>query len=333
MARCFSRRRLLVWRLPFLLIAAPRTMAAQPSAKTWRIGWLGDGTRLTREAHTLAPFRDGLRELGYIEGKNIAIDVRWSEGSQQQLLRDAADFVRLRVDVIVTHGGFAGNAAKQATSTIPIVVATAADFLAAGLVKSLARPGGNLTGTNDQAGDVIVKVVEVLAEIVTGLRRVALLWDGANPALKMMTEKLDVQARQRNITLIPIPVPRLEALENSIGAAMNGHAQAIVVALGGWTLSHRARIVRLSGARNLPVASVSRLFAEAGALASYGPDLLAVYRHAATFVDKIFRGTPPGEIPVEQPTKYELVINMKTAKALALAIPPSLLLRADHIIE
>jgi len=277
--------------------------------------------------------RDGLRELGYIEGKNILIDARWSDGSEEQLRRDAADFVRLRVDVIVTHGGVGANAAKLATSTIPIVVATASDFVAAGLVRSLARPGGNLTGTNDEAAELAGKQVEVLAAVLPRLQRVALIWDSTNPGLKTLAQNLDAQVRRLNVAILSVPVVRLTDVETSVDKTVQERAQAIVVALGGWTLSNRARIIQASLSRRLPVVSASRLFAEDGALASYGPDLPAVYKHAATFVDKILRGTPPGDIPVEQPTKFELVINLKTAKALGLTIPPSLLGRADEVIQ
>ena len=315
------------------LLAAPLAAEAQQAGKLWRIGWLGDGTRAAREGNTLTPLREGLRELGYIEGKNLVIDARWSDGSEEQLRRDAADFVRLRVDVIVTHGGLAGSIAKNATSTIPIIVATASDFVAAGLVRSLARPGGNLTGTNDVAAEITGKQVEMLADVLPRLQRVALFWDSTNPPLKTLAHNLGAQVRRLNVAVLSIPLVRLEGVETSIDKAVRERAQAIVVALGGWTLSNRARIIQASLSRKLPVVSASRLFTEDGALASYGPDLPAVYKHAATFVDKVLRGTPPGDIPVEQPTKFELVINLKTAKTLGLAIPPSLLARADEVIQ
>ena len=315
------------------LLAAPLATETQQAGKVWRIAWLGDGTRSAREGNTLTPLRDGLRELGYIEGKNILIDARWSDGSEEQLRRDAADFVRLRVDVIVTHGGVGANAAKLATSTIPIVVATASDFVAAGLVRSLARPGGNLTGTNDEAAELAGKPVEVLAAVLPRLQRVALIWDSTNPGLKTLAQNLDAQVRRLNVAILSVPVVRLKDVETSVDKTVQERAQAIVVALGGWTLSNRARIIQASLSRRLPVVSASRLFAEDGALASYGPDLPAVYKHAATFVDKILRGTSPGDIPVEQPPKFELVINLKTAKVLGLTISPALLARADQVIE
>ena len=314
------------------VLVAPLTAEAQ-QAKVWRIGWLGDGTRPSREWNTLTPLREGLRELGYIEGKNIIIDDRWSDGSEEQLKRDAADFVRSGVDVIVTHGGLGAIVAKKATRTIPIVVATASDFVAAGLVTSLAHPGGNLTGTNDEAVEIVVKQLELLGQVIPRLQRVAFFWDETNPALKRLARDLGADARRLKVAVISVPLARLEALEAPVDRAVRERAQAIIVALGGWTLSNRARIIQVSLSRKLPVTSASRLLADDGALASYGPDLPAVYKRAATFIDKILRGTPPGDIPVEQPTKFELVINLKTAKALGLTIPPSLLQRADQVIE
>jgi putative ABC transport system substrate-binding protein len=314
-----------------VLVAPLGTEAA--TAKVWRIAWLGDGTRAAREWNTLTPMREGLRELGYIEGKNIIIDARWSEGSEEQLKRDAADFVRLGVDVIVTHGGLGAIIAKNATTTIPIVVATASDFVAAGLVTNLAHPGGNLTGTNDQAVEIAGKQVELLADVIPRLQRVALFWDETNPTLKRLARDLGVDARRLKVAVISVPLARLEDLQAPVDRAVRERAQAIIVALGGWTLTNRARIVQAGLSRKLPVTSASRLFADDGALVSYGPDLPSVYRRAATFIDKILKGTPPGNIPVEQPSKFELVINLKTAKALGLTIPRSLLLRADQVIE
>ena len=274
-----------------------------------------------------------LRELGYIDGKNIIIDARWSEGSEEQLKRDAADFVRSGVDVIVTHGGLGGLVAQKATRSIPIVVATASDFVGAGLVTSLAHPGGNLTGTNDEAVEIVGKQLEFLAQVIPRLQRVALFWDETNPTLKGLARALSAEARRLNVAVISVPLARLEDLQAPVDRAVRERAQAIIVALGGWALSNRARIMQVSISRKLPVTSASRLFADDGALASYGPDLPAVYRRAATFVDKILKGVKPADIPVEQATKFELLINLKTAKALGLTIPQSLLIRADQVIE
>ncbi len=315
------------------LLAAPFAAEAQPSGKVWRIGWLGDGTRAARESNTLEPLREGLRELGYVEGKNIFIDARWSDGNNERLAQDAADFVRLKMDVIVTHGSIGGRAAKKATATIPIVVAAASDFVAAGLVASLARPGGNLTGTNDQAAEVTVKQIEFLADVVPGLRRVAVLWNRSNSISTKLAETLQAAARQRSLAVTPLAITRPEDIEKAIETALRERVQGVIVAQESWTLNNRARIVQLGLAKNLPVVSASRLFPQAGALASYGTNLSALYKHAAVFVDKILKGAKPGDLPVEQPTTFELVINLKTAKALGLTIPPSLLGRADEVIQ
>jgi len=315
------------------IITAPLVTEAQLAQRMWRIGWLGDGTRTARESNTLSPLRDGLRELGYVEGKNLIIDARWSEGSDQQLARDAVEFVRLNVDVIVTHGSPAGLVAKQATTTIPIVVATAADFVGAGLVASLARPGGNVTGTNDQAGEVLAKQIDLLGEAVPGLQRLAVLWQAANPSAARVARALATAARRRNIQVTLLSVVQAEEVDKAVQTAGRERARALVIVNDAWSLGNRTRIVEAALVRKLPVVSVSRLFAEAGALMTYGPDLPAVYKQAAVFVNKILRGTKPTDIPVQQPTKFELIINLKTAKALGLTIPQSILLRADQVIE
>ena len=235
--------------------------------------------------------------------------------------------------MIVTHGSVGARAAMKATTTLPIVVATASDFVAAGLVKSLARPGGNLTGTNDQAAETLLKQIDFLAELLPGMRRMAVLWYGANRLMERLAETVRSMAEHRNLTFTPIRVSRPDELDRVIEAALRERPQAVIVTQDSWTLSNRARIINAVRGKGVPVAASSRLFAESGALMSYGPDLVANYKHAAVFVDKILKGTNPGDIPVEQPTKFEMVINRKTAKALGLTIPPSLLLRADQLID
>jgi len=316
-----------------LLSAAAPAAEAQQTTKMWRIGWLGDGTRAAREANTLTPLREGLRELGYVEGRNIFIDARWSDGDNERLARDAAEFVRLKVDVIVTHGGVGGAVAKRATTAIPIVIATAADLVGAGLVTSLARPGGNITGTSDQAGEVINKNLDVLAELLPGLQRVAVLWYRGNPNSPRVAEALQAAVRSRGLVATPLAASRPEDVGGLVDVAVRERARALIVVQDSWTLSHRVLIAERALVKRLPVFGATGLYAEAGALASYGADIPAVYRRAAVFVDKILKGTKPGDIPVEQPTKFETVINLKTAKALGITVPPSLLLRADQLIE
>jgi len=313
-----------------LSLVMPRSAEAQSSGKFALVGVLYPGGQ---PLGPLEAFRDGLRERGYVEGRNLKLEWRFAEGHDERLPQLARELLSLKVDTIFAINTQAAQAAKSTSATIPIVVATASDFVAAGLVRSLARPGGNLTGTNDEAAELAGKQVEVLAAVLPRLQRVALIWDSTNPGLKTLAQNLDAQVRRLNVAILSVPVVRLTDVETSVDKTVQERAQAIVVALGGWTLSNRARIIQASLSRRLPVVSASRLFAEDGALASYGPDLPAVYKHAATFVDKILRGTPPGDIPVEQPTKFELVINLKTAKALGLTIPPSLLGRADEVIQ
>ncbi len=263
----------------------------------------------------------------------MLIEARWSDGDEERLVRHAADLVRLKMDVIVTHGTIGGRAAKNATATIPIVIASTGDLVAAGFVASLAHPGGNVTGTNDQTGDITVKQLELLTAVVPGLQRVALVWNRSNAMTTKVAETLRAAARQRSVTVIPLAITRPEEIEKAIDTAHRERAQAVIAANEAWTLTNRARIVQLGLAKHLPVVSGSRLFPQAGGLASYGPDLFTTYRHAAVLVDKILKGTKPRDIPIEQTTTFELVINLKTAKALGLTIPPSLLQRADQVIE
>jgi putative ABC transport system substrate-binding protein len=306
---------------------------AQAPAKVWRIGFLGDGSAAARAAHTLEPVREGLRELGYIEGRNLVLDVRWSEGSHERLVADAAEFVRQRVDLIITHGVRGSQVAKKATTSIPIVVAAAADLVGAGLVASLARPGGNVTGNSDQASEVSLKQVELISELVPGLREVAILWNRLNGLAARTAGELQSAARARRLKVIAFEVARREEMDRAVDAAGSAGAGALIVVHDAVTLEHRAAIARQALVRRLPTVSAATAFAEAGILMSYGPDLAALCRRAAIFVDKILKGTPPGNIPVEQPTRFELVVNLRTASALGVAVPPAFRFRADRLLE
>jgi putative tryptophan/tyrosine transport system substrate-binding protein len=280
------------------------------------------------------PFRDGLRELGYTEGKNVVIDALWSDAHDDRLERNAVEFVRRNVDVIVTHGSGAGRAARKATATVPIVIASASDLVSAKLVDSLARPGGNVTGTSDQAGELIInKSLEIMGEVLPGLQRVAVLWYRGTLSVAREAEALQAAARQRGVLVTPLAATGVEDVSRFIDMALRDRARALIVMQDSWTLDNRAAIVRLAVAKRLPPFAAARLYAEAGALVTYGADLPATFKRAAFFVDKILKGTKPGDIPVEQPTKFELVINLKTAKALGLTVPASLLARADQVIQ
>src|SRR5262245_47232995 len=316
-----------------LVLAASIGAEAQPEGKMWRIGWLGNGTRAAREANSLTPLREGLRERGYVEGKNIVIDARWSDGDDARLAKDAAELVRAKVDVIVTHGSVAGTIVKKAKATIPIVVATAADLVEAGLVASLARPGGNVTGTSDQAHELTGKHLDVVAELLPGLQRLAVFWHRSTPLSPPTAEAFQASARRRGLQVTPLAATTPDDVPRLIDTAARERAGGLIVVQDSWTLSNRAAIIRHATVKRLPVLASARVYAEAGALASSGADLVAVYRPAAVFIDKILKGAKPADIPVEQPTKFEMVVNLKTARTLGLTIPPAVLLRADQVIE
>jgi len=226
------------------LLAAPLGAGAQQSAgKVWRLGWLGDGSRAVREANTLTPLREGLRELGYVEGKNLVIDARWSDGNAGRLAQHAAEFARLKVDVIVTHGSPGGVAAKKATETIPIVIASAGNLVGAGLAASLARPSGNVTGTSDQAWELTNKHLDVIAELLPGLQRVAVFWYRSNPWSSGAAETLQANARCRGLLAMPLAATSPDDVARLTDTALRQRARAVIVVQDAWTLSHRALIV------------------------------------------------------------------------------------------
>lgn len=307
--------------------------SAQQADKVWRIGFLGDGAAAQRVPISLEPFRQGLRELGYVEGRNVILEVRWTDGNNERLAEFAREFVRLDVDVIVTHGAPGSFAAKAATARIPIVVAVTADMVGVGLVASLSRPGGNVTGMTDQVTELSGKQVQLLKELLPDVKRVAVLANRTNPAAARTSEATETAARQLGLQVRSLEVRSLGEIEPALDAAARGRAGAVVVAHDPLTVNHRARIARLAVAKRLPIVSASTLFAEAGGLMSYGPDLARFFRRAAVFVDRILKGAKPSDIPVEQPTQFDLFINLRTARALGVTIPPALLRRADRVIE
>jgi putative tryptophan/tyrosine transport system substrate-binding protein len=278
-----------------------------------------------------AAFAARLRELGWIEGRTIAIEYRWSEGRPERYAEIAAEFVRLKVDVILTVGS-AVPIVKQATTTIPIVFAVAIDPVGSGLVASLAKPGGNVTGLSIQANELAGKRVELLREVVPQLRRLAILFnaDNTQPVLEM--GETQAEARRLGLEIIPLAIRRAEDIASAF-LDLKTKADAVYVAVDQLIVANRPRILALAVGERLPTIFSERDFVKAGALMSYGPNYSELFRHSADFVDKILRGTKPADIPVEQPTKFELVINLTTAKALGLKIPPSVLARADDVIE
>jgi putative ABC transport system substrate-binding protein len=273
-----------------------------------------------------------LRELAWIDGHNLAIEYRWAEGRNEQYMEAAAGLVRLKVDVIVTVSTPSTLAAKQATSVIPIVFVAAGDPVATGLVASLARPGGNITGLSAQTPDLASKRVELLRDVVPDLRRLAIMANVSNPASVLEMGEAQAAARKFGLEVTTSEIRRAEDITPAF-EFHKGRADALFVGGGPLMTSNQIRINTLALAARLPTVSIIRENAEAGALMSYGAHFPSLFQRAADYVDKILRGAKPADIPVEQPTKFELVINLKTAKALGLDVPPTLLARADEVIE
>jgi ABC-type uncharacterized transport system substrate-binding protein len=328
-------RRTFLGTLALSVLALPLAAEAQPAAKVARIGYLAlnfaSGRNLTEA------FRQGLRDFGYVEGRNLVIEIRSAEGKPERLPALAAELVALKVDVIVVAGGaLAVLAAKQATRTLPIVFAGAADPVADGLVTSLARPGGNVTGLSGFSPELVGKRLELLKQAVPGVSRVAALWQpGAVPELteKHLLKEADVAARALGVRLQLVEARGPADFDRAFSDMTRARAGALSVLGTPMFFTERRRLVDLAAKNRLPAVYPWREFVEAGGLMAYGPNVADLYRRAATYVDKILRGAKPGDLPVEQPTKFELVINLKTAKALGLMIPPSLLGRTDEVVQ
>jgi putative ABC transport system substrate-binding protein len=315
-------------------LSAPLAIEAQQAASFPHIGFLTSGSLSEpRFPRYVQAFRQGLRELGYVEDQNIAIEFRWAEGKYDRLPGLATDLVRLKVNVIVAGGGPAVQAAKRATATIPIVMAIVADPVAMGFVASLARPGGNIAGLSLMLPDLVGKQLELLKEVVPKISRVALLWNPANPGNASQVPHAQDAARALGIQLQPMEARDSSEIDNAFAATTTERAGAVIVIADTVLLEHRTRIADHAVRRRLPTVSGVSEHAEAGGLLAYGPSLSDSFRRAATYVDKILKGAKPGDLPVEQPTKFELVINLKTAKALGLTIPQSILQRADEVIQ
>jgi putative tryptophan/tyrosine transport system substrate-binding protein len=309
--------------------AWPLAARAQQPGKLPTIGFLGSSTP-SIQGQWVAAFVQRLRELGWIEGRNVAIEVRWAEVRPERVAEIAAEFVRLKVDIIVTLGA-AVPAAKQATSVIPIVF-VANDPLGTGLIASLARPGGNVTGLSLQAPDLAGKRLEVLREVVPGLRRLAILTNVDYAAAVLEMEEVQAVGRTLSLEVTKLEIRRGKDIVPAF-EALNGRAEALYVCIDPVLNAHRISVNTLANVARLPTIAASREFVEAGSLMSYGPSLPDLFRRAAEYVDKILRGAKPADIPVEQPTKFELVLNIRTAKAIGLTIPETFLVRADEVIE
>ena len=314
-----------------LVLAAPLAAQAQPG-KVFRVGFLGAETASTNR-HFLDAFRLGMRERGYVEGQNLTLEVRWAEGRSERFRDLTTELIGLKVDLLVTISPPAVRAAKALTQTIPIVF-IAADPVGTGMVSSLARPGGNVTGLSVLPGETFAgKWLELLGEAVPRLSRVAILWNPANPSNASYLKAVQVAAQTLGIKLQLQSVEAPDQLDSAFDAMATARAQALIVFIDPLTVRYRGRIVDLAAKSRLPAVYGFREFVDAGGFMAYGSNVPALCRRAAVHVDKIFKGTRPGDLPVEQPTTFELVINMKTASALGLTIPQSVLLRADQVIE
>jgi putative ABC transport system substrate-binding protein len=334
MALANVTRRWFVTRLPFATVAVPLAAGAQQPGQVPRVGYISPGSSSDPfRQRRFEAFRQGLRELGYVEGRHVVLEPRWAEGQYARYSALAADSVRLKVAAIVTVGGAATKAARQVTSTTPIVMSVVIDPVGSGLVPSLARPGGNLTGTSVMANDLITKQFELLKELAPDVSRIAVLWNPDNPSLTAAMSHVNAAARLLRVELQLVEARNPGEIDSAFAAMTREHAGAVVVFPDAIYGNQFRQIVGLAAQRRLPAIYTQTENAEAGGLMVYGANLLDLERRAATFVDKILKGAKPGGLPVEQPSKFDLIINLKTAKALGLPIPPSLLLRADQIIE
>jgi ABC-type uncharacterized transport system substrate-binding protein len=314
-------------------LITPLRSEAQLAGKVYRVGILGESAADPSEARLWQTFRSGLKERGWIEGNNILIESRWAEGNPV-LLRDlAGDLVRLKADVIVTRGSIYTEAAKTATSSIPIVFTMHADPEKSGHIASLARPGGNITGLSIVMTDLNVKGLEFLTATVPGAKHIAVLGSPDMPSYAPSLQALLEAARQSRLQVRPVVARTAADLETAFSVMARDHVQAVLVLGFGPYIAARQRIADLALKHRLPTFFSFRNHVEAGGLMSYGPDFNDLLRRAAIYVDKILKGAKPADLPVEQPTKFEFVINLKTAKALGLTIPPSVLGRADEVIE
>jgi putative tryptophan/tyrosine transport system substrate-binding protein len=325
------RRREFISILSGAAAAWPLAARAQQPGKFRTIGFLGAATP-SAASQWVAALVQRLRELGWIEGRTLAILYRWAEGRNDRLAEIAAEFVRLNVDVIVTWGTTSVLAAKQATSVIPIVFASAGDPVKTGLVASLARPGGNITGSSNQAADTAGKRLGLLREFIPQLQRLAILANIGSPIGVLQIGEAQAAARALGLEVTALEIGRAEDITPAL-ETLKGRADALYVVSEALVFTHRIRIHTLALAAQLPTMHDYREYVEAGGLMSYGPNFPASFRRAADFVDQILRGVKPADLPIEQPTRFDLVVNLTTAKALGLTVPPSLLARADEVIE
>jgi putative tryptophan/tyrosine transport system substrate-binding protein len=315
-------------------LATQLAVEAQPPPKTVRIGWLGTSSSTTGAGSIYeTAFMDRLRELGYVEGENLAVERRYSEGHDNRLPDLAAALVRLKVDVIVATGGQPPFAAKRATSRIPIVFTNNGDPVGSGLVSSLARPGGNVTGLSLASAEITGKRLQLLKEAVPGVTRVAILSNPTSPIQALMLKEVKIAAAALHLQLQFLDARSPDEVTSVLSMLTRERADALIILGHPMLAQQRGRIAALTAKSRMPAMAAQREYAEAGSLMAYGASLPEMYRRAATYVDKILKGAKPGDLPIEQPTKFEFVVNLKTAKTLGLTIPPAVLARADEVIQ
>jgi len=325
------KAKILVYALLVLTLAAVHLAEAQQPTKIPRIGYLTAATE--GQSVRIEAFRQGLRELGYVEGKNIVIEYRYAEGVADRFPNLAAELVKLKVDIIVVSGTPATQAAKNATKTIPIVMSSVTDPVGTGLIASLAHPGGNVTGLSNLYEDLGGKQLELLKEAFRKISRVAVLWDPVNVGNVLMLKNLKVAAGALQITLQPLEVHIPDDLEPAFAVIKREGASALSVLANSLVNTYSTRIVDFAAKSRLPAIYGESRWVDTGGLMSYGPDYTDLWYRAAIYVDKILKGTKPADLPVEQPTKFEFIINLKAAKQIGLTIPPNVLARADKVIK
>lgn len=323
-----GRRRLLI--AGGALFVAPFVATAQRAEKIYRIGFVSP----TAPGPRNEAFLLGLRELGYVEGRNVHTELRFAEGRPERLLGLVEELIGLKVDVLVVGATIGARAAKKATTTIPIVFAGSSDPVAGGIVSNLARPGGNITGFSLAYGKRFAgKWLELLKEVAPEASHFAALWSSSNASAVRFVNALQSAAQTLKVSLDVHHATNLSELDEALAVIGRGRARGLIVNPSPFAATNRRKLVQFAASKHLPAVYFSEQFAEAGGLMSYGPNIPRVYRRAASYVDKILKGAKPGDLPVENPTKFDLVINLKTAKALGITIPPSIMLRADRVIE
>ena len=315
------------------ILAGPLAAKAQQAGKVYRIGILSGGSP-TRNSPHIEAFRQGLRDTGWVEGRDVLIEWRSAEGRTDKLTELMAELVHLKIDVIVTAGSTPATlAAKRATTTTPIVMVAVGAPLATGLVANLARPGGNVTGFTTLGGEVASKRLEFVKDLLPQATQVGLLWNPDNPANAQVYRELSEKARQTQLKLLSIEVRDAKEIDRGFALLVKQRPDVLLLTADPMLLVHMGRVIEFTAKHRLPAIYNTRESVEAGGLMSYDANQPELYKRAARYVDKILKGTPPGDLPVEQPAKFELVINLKTAKALGLTMPPVLRLQADHVIE